>query len=254
MLARSILQFPGDLSPAARVYTPMLRECLRAAAATMLAVTGTAFWAVPSGAQEAAGEPAPAERGFEPQFIDTASYRDEQVLLYDWPALTALIRWSAPVAEAVGRDDGTLSAELIQEFRERVGQLAAADPPEFLTAESDSVAATLNRIGGWLDSADSLAAAALPASIAEPTGEERPNVTDRERTYATGPTAVRVPAGIGVGAADSLPGASISGRDGALTYVDLVAESLAELDALVHMLRKLGAPPSEGPESRAPTP
>ena len=231
----------------------MLMECFRAPAATMIAVVVTAFWAAPAGAQEAAGgEPAPAN-GFEPQFIDTASYRDDEVLLYDWPALTALVRWSAPVAEAVGRDDGTLSAELIQEFRERVGELAAADPPEFLAAESDSVAATLNRIGSRLDSADSMAAAALPTSIAEPTGEERPNVTDRERTYATGPTAVRVPAGIGVGAADSLPGASI-GAAGVLTYVDLVAESLAELDALVHMVRKLEEPPSEGPGSRVPTP
>jgi hypothetical protein len=231
----------------------MLRECLRAAAATMIAVALTAFWQGPARAQEGAGE-APAERGFEPQFIDTASYRHGQVLLYDWTALTALVRWSAPVAEAAGRDDGTLSAELIQEFRERVGALAAADPPEFLAAKSDSIAATLSRIGTWLDSADSMAAAGLPASIAEPTGEERPNVTDRERTYATGPTAVRVPAGIGVGEADSLPGASIGGAAGQPTYVDLVAASLAELDALVHMVRKIGKPPSGAPGSREPTP
>ena len=44
---------------------------------------------------------------------------------------------------------------------------------------------------------------------------------------------VRVPAGIGVGGADSLPGASIGGAAGQPTYVDLVAASLAELDALV---------------------
>ena len=233
----------------------MLRECLRAAAATTIAVAAIALWAAPGRAQGGAGgEAAPAERGFEPQFIDTASYRDGQVLLYDWPALTALVRWSAPVAEAVGRDDGSLSAELIQEFRDRVGELAAADSPEFLAAESDSIAATLSRIGTWLDSADSMAAASLPASIAEPTGEERPNVTDRERTYATGPTAVRVPAGIGVGEADSLPGASIGGAGGQLTYVDLVAESLGELDALVHMVRKIGRAPSEAPGSREPTP
>jgi hypothetical protein len=226
----------------------MLRECLRAAAATTIAVALIALWAVPGRAQEeAGGEAAPAERGFEPKFIDAASYRDGQVLLYDWPALTALVRWSAPVAEAVGRDDGSLSAELIQEFRDRVGELAAADSPEFLAAESDSIATTLSRIGTWLDSADSMAAASLPASIAEPTGEERPNVTDRERTYATGPTAVRVPAGIGVGEADSLPGASIGGAAGQLTYVDLVAESLGELDALVHMVRKIGRAPSEAP-------
>lgn len=233
----------------------MLRECLRPAAATLIAVAVTASWAAPARAQgEAGGEPPPADRDFEPQFIDTASYRDGQILLYDWPALTALVRWSAPVAEAVGRDDGTLSAELIQEFRARVGQLAAADRPEFLAAEADSVAATLSRIGTWLDSADSMAAASLPASIAEPTGEERPNVTDRERTYATGPTAVRVPAGIGVGETDSLPAASIGGAAGQPTYVDLVAESLAELDALVHMVRKTGKPASPAPGSREPTP
>jgi hypothetical protein len=232
----------------------MPRECFRWSTATLIAVATTAAWAGLAWAQEpVGGDDAPDRRGFEPRFIDTSSYRDEQVLLYDWPALTALIRWSSPVAEAVGRDDGTLSAELIQEFRARVGELAAAEPPVFLAAESDSVRAVLGRIGAWLDSADSMIVGALPASIAEPTGEERPNVSDRDRTYATGPTAVRVPAGIDVGEADSLPGASIDGAAGQPTYVDLVAESLAELDALVHMVRKLGKPPSEGPGSAAPT-
>ncbi len=216
---------------------------MRASRILSISVAMVAAVALPSAAQEAAGAREPAVgtpdsegRGFERRFIDAASYRDGQVLLYDWPALTALIRWSAPVAEAAGRDDGTLSAELIQEFRARVEALAASDPPAFLAAESDSVAATLSRIGARLDSADSMAAAALPGSIAEPTGEERANVSDRERTYATGPTAVRVPAGIDVGVADSLPGASIEGLSGEPTYVDLVAESLAELDALAEAL------------------
>ena len=124
----------------------------------------------------------------------------------------------------------------------------------FLAAESDSVRAVLGRIGTWLDSADSMIAAAQPTSIAEPTGEERPNVSDRQRTYATGPTAVTVPAGIDVGDADSLPGASIAGAAGEPTYVDLVAESLAQLDALVHMVRKLEKPPSEDPGGAAPRP
>lgn len=229
----------------------MRRECFRWSMLTLMAV---AVWAGPARAQADGGDRAPEERRFEPRFIDTSSYRGEQVLLYDWPALTDLVRWSAPVAEAVGRDDGTLSTELIQEFRERVAELAAAEPPVFLAAESDSVRAVLTRIGSWLESADSMVAGALPASIAEPTGEERPNVSDRERTYATGPTAVRVPAGIDVGDADSLPGASIDGRAGVPTYVDLVAESLAELDALVHMVRKLGEPASEDPAGAAPTP
>ncbi len=232
----------------------MRMECFRWAASTLIAVAAMAAWTGFAPAQEPAPDAASEERGFEPRFIDTSSYRDEQVLLYDWPALTALVRWSAPVAEAVGRDDGTLSAELIQEFRQRVGDLASTEPPEFLAAESDSVRAVLGRIGSWLDSADSMIAGDLPTSIAEPTGEERPNVSDRERTYATGPTAVRVPAGIDVGKADSLPGANIDGAAGEPTYVDLVAESLAELDALVHMLRKLGEPPSEAPGSREPRP
>jgi hypothetical protein len=232
----------------------MRRECFRWSTATLVAVAVAVASAGSAAAQEpAAGEPAPETR-FEPKFIDTSTYRDEQVLLYDWTALTALVRWSAPVAEAVGRDDGTLSAELIQEFRERVGRLAAEGPPAFLAAESDSVRAVLGRIGTWLDSADSMVAGALPATIAEPTGEERPNVSDRDRTYATGPTAVRVPAGIDVGDADSLPGASIDGATGDPTYVDLVAESLTELDQLVHMVRKLGKPASEDPGSAAPRP
>ena len=230
----------------------MMRKCLRAIGTTLSAAALAAVWPSPAGAQEA-GEAGAPGRGFEPQFIDTASYRDEQVLLYDWPELTELVRWSGAVAEAVGRDDGTLSAELIQDLRERVGALAAADPPDFLGAKSDSVRATLGRIEARLDSADSMAAAALPASIADPTGEERANVSDRERTYATGPTAVRVPAGVDVGEADSLPGASLS-APGELTYVDLVAESLAELDALVHLVRKLGKPASEAPAGAAPRP
>ncbi|HET6362815.1 MAG TPA: hypothetical protein VFH11_12275 [Gemmatimonadota bacterium] len=233
----------------------MRMECFRCSTAALIAVVVGALWTASARAQEPAqADPAAESRGFEPRFIDTSSYRNEQVLLYDWPALTALVRWSAPVAEAVGRDDGTLSAELIQEFRGRVGELAASEPPEFIASESDSIRAVLGRIGTWLDSADSMVAGALPASIAEPTGEERPNVSDRERTYATGPTAVRVPAGIDVGEADSLPGASIDGAAGEPTYVDLVAESLAELDALVHMVRKLGGTPSEDPGSAAPRP
>ena len=233
----------------------MQTECLRGSKPTLLAIAVLAVWTVPALAQEpVAPEPAPERPGFEPRFIDTSSYRDDQVLLYDWPALTALVQWSAPVAEAVGRDDGTLSAELIQEFRGRVRQLAASGPPAFLGAESDSIGAVLGRIESWLDSADSMVVRALPSSIAEPTGEDRPNVTDRERTYATGPTAVRVPAGIDVGEADSLPGARIDGAFGEATYVDLVAESLAELDALVHMVRKLGASPTGAPAGATPRP
>jgi hypothetical protein len=233
----------------------MRMECFRGSSATLIAVLAAAVWTGSARAQEpAAADSAGGSRAFEPRFIDTSSYRDEKVLLYDWPALTTLVRWSAPVAEAVGRDDGTLSPELIQEFRKRVDELAASEPPVFLASRSDSVRVVLGRIGTWLDSADSMVALAPPASIAEPTGEERPNVSDRERTYATGPTAVRVPAGIDVGEADSLPGARIDGASGEPTYVDLVAESLTELDALVHLVRKLAVAPSADPGGAAPRP
>ncbi|CAN5892414.1 hypothetical protein BH20GEM1_BH20GEM1_20390 [soil metagenome] len=193
-----------------------------------------------------AGE-APPERGFEPEFIDAGSYRHEGVLLHDWPELTELVRASGPVAEAVARDDGTLTAELLQEFRDRVGELSEDPAPAFLAARSDSVRAILQRIEARLLDADSLLVRALPAVVADPTGEERPNESDRERTYATGPTAVRVPAGIDVGDSDSLPGARIEGSAGKLTFIDLVAESLAELDGLVHLVRKIGAPATPGP-------
>ena len=65
--------------------------------------------AVPASAQEPA-EPPP---GFEPRFIEADSYRDSQVLLHDWPALTDLVRWSAPLAEAISLDDATLPADLL---------------------------------------------------------------------------------------------------------------------------------------------
>lgn len=192
--------------------------------------------------QEPAGTPdGPPAAGFEPRFIDAESYRDSQVLLYDWPALTDLVRWSGPLAEAIAVDDATLPAELLAELRERVAALSAAEPPSFLAARRDSVAAILDVVEARLNQADAMLAESLPAEIADPTGEERPNVTDRDRTYATGPTAVRVPAGIGVGEADSLPGAEIA-AGAALTYVDLVALALDELDGLVHLVRKSREP------------
>jgi hypothetical protein len=221
----------------------MSRECFLPAFGLLVLLAALAPAAVTG---QEAGE-APPQPGFEPQFIDAGSYRHEEVLLYDWPALTDLVRWSAPVAEAVARDDGTLTAELLQEFRDRVGNLSEVAEPPFLAARSDSVRAVLDRIEARLDSADSMLGSALPAAVADPTGEERPNVSDRERTYATGPTAVRVPAGVDVGDSDSLPGARIEGSAGRLTYIDLVADSLTELDALVHLVRKIGTPATRDP-------
>ncbi|MGH7565628.1 MAG: hypothetical protein ACREK2_02240, partial [Gemmatimonadota bacterium] len=107
----------------------MQSKCFRRWNAALIAVLALLAWAGPGRAQEPGNEPAaalPAPRGFEPQFIDAESYRDEEVLLYDWPALTMLVRWSAPLAEAIAREDGTLSAELLKEFRDRVGELSEA--------------------------------------------------------------------------------------------------------------------------------
>jgi hypothetical protein len=58
---------------------------------------------------------------------------------------------------------------------------------------------------------------------------------------------VRVPAGVDVGDSDSLPGARIDGSAGSPTYIDLVADSLTELDALVHLVRKIGTPATRDP-------
>jgi hypothetical protein len=221
----------------------MSRECFLPAFARLIFLAALTPAAVAG--QEAAE--APPERGFEPEFIDARSYRHDEFLLYDWPALTDLVRWSAPIAEAVARDDGTLTAELLQEFGDRVGELSEAREPAFLAARSDSLRVVLDRIEARLDSADSMLASALPPVVADPTGQERPNVSDRDRTYATGPTAVRVPAGVDVGDSDSLPGARIDGSAGSPTYIDLVADALTELDALVHLVRKIGTPATRDP-------
>jgi hypothetical protein len=241
----------------------MRSECfLRIGGLRILGIGGlaTLCLAGPAAGQEGA-TPADSAAGWEPRFIDADSYRDTQVLLHDWPALTALVRWSAPLAEAISLDEATLPAELVVEFRVRVGALAEAGPPTFLAARRDSVASILEAVEARLDEADAMLADSLPADVADPTGDERPNVADRDRTYATGPTAVRVPAGVDVGEADSLPGAEIAGGP-AVTYVDLVAEALEELDGLVHLVRKSGesspargaAAPSSPPGTAPPRP
>jgi hypothetical protein len=215
-----------------------------------MAVLAAVCLAGPASGQEPAGT-SEAAPGFEPRFIDAEAYRDSQVLLHDWPALTDLVRWSAPLAEAISLDDASLPAELLEELRMRVEDLAEAGPPAFLAAREDSVASILDAVEARLDEADAMLAESLPSDVAEPTGEERPNVADRNRTYATGPTAVTVPAGIDVGEADSLPGAEIAGG-APVTYVDLVAAALEELDALVHLVRKSG-PPSPARGASAPS-
>lgn len=228
------------------MYREGFRRPLAARVTPVVALAIMACWTPLRGQEPVAPADSPPAGEFEPEFIDTAEYRGNQVLLYDWPDLTRLVRWSAPVAEAIAREDGTLSSDLVEEFRDRVESLAASDPPTFLAARRDSVRSILDGVQARLDAADSMLAESLPGDVADPTGEERPNVSDRDRTYATGPTAVRVPAGIDVGEADSLPGASIDGT-GAPTYVDLVSEALVELDGLVHLVRRLGESTSEDP-------
>ena len=234
----------------------MRLECFPLRELTLALVLSGFVAAGPARAQDPTGEPAvtPPPAGFEPRFIDADTYRDDQVLLYAWPALTRLVRWSAPVAQAVAEPDSTLSPELIQDFRQRVIALAEEEPPTFLAAQRDSVRTVLRAVEARLDQAEAMLTESLPARIAQPTGQDRPNVPDRDRTYATGPTAVRVPAGVGVGEADSLPGAELEGSNGGENYVDMVAAALDEMDTLVHLVRKVGATTSEAPAREAPTP
>lgn len=227
----------------------MRRECFPPGG-LVLALLMAALAPAPARAQEAAPDP-PVR--FEPRFIDAGEYREPEVLLYDWPALTRLIRWTAPVAQSVAEPDSTLSADLVGEFRSRVIELAAAELPAFMSTRADSVRAVLRAVEADLDRAEAMLAESLPGEIATPTGEERANVADRDRTYATGPTAVRVPAGVNVGEADSLPGARLA-TTGEPNYLDLIAEALDRLDALVHMVRKLGESPTAVPARGAPRP
>jgi hypothetical protein len=239
----------------------MTSECLPRRAlglALFLAALSPALVARAQDPSTEPGDSVPSVR-FQPRFIDAAEYRDGQVLLYDWPRLTRLVRWAAPVAQAVAEPDSTLSAELLGEFRARVTGLADEGPPAFMAGNADSIRAVLEGIAADLDRAESMLAETLPGEIAVPTGGERANVSDRDRTYATGPTAVRVPAGVGVGESDSLPAARLAGTTGEANYVDLIASALDRLDALVHLVRKLGestpeTPPTGDPGRAAPTP
>ncbi|HUF89570.1 MAG TPA: hypothetical protein VMR66_06280 [Gemmatimonadota bacterium] len=234
----------------------MRLECFPPRGLTLALVLAGFVAAAPARAQDPAGEPVatPPPVRFEPRFIDAGTYRDDQVLLYDWPALTRLVRWSARVAQTVAEPDSTLAPDLIQEFRQRVVALAEEDPPAFLGTGRDSVRMVLSAVEARLERAEAMLAESLPARIARPTGQDRPNAPDRDRTYATGPTAVRVPAGVGVGEADSLPGAELAGSAGGENYLELVAAALDELDALVHLVRKAGPTTSEAPGPEAPTP
>lgn len=185
---------------------------------------------------------------FTRRHIDAQARRSHRVLLRDWPELTRLLAWSRRLETAVTAEDQTLSAELVEEFRARVDTLASRPVPEFLAARSDSVEATFASIRSRLDRAGE-ALEARPASV-RPEEGTAPNASDRKRTLVTGETSVTVPSGVAVGDRDTLPRARIEGGETG-NYVDLVALALADLDRLVHLVRKTrqtdvsGSPSSE---------
>lgn len=196
-------------------------------------------------------DPAPAPEGFERQYLRPEGYRSGEVILYDWPGLTRLVRWSSRLEASLSEADATLSAELLSEFRARVDSLAAVQIPAFLAAKADSARAAMVAIDSILDRAEASLGALPPAPT--PTGGEALNTPGRQRTLVTGNTAVTVPAGVHVGDADSLPTAEVA--EGGENFLDLVALALTELDRLVHMTRTVsegGA--KERPSDEAPNP
>lgn len=221
-------------------------------------------------APAAAQEPAPEDepRSFERKYIDATEYRSDPVLLQDWAELTRLLRWTRQLETAVAEEDATFPAELIIGFRARIDTLSGEPLPEFLASRADTIGATFESIRGKLARAEEALDDLAPPST-RPTGERAANTPDRERTLVTGRTAVTVPAGVVVGRNDTLPAAEVGGEP--VSFVDLVALALADLDRLVHLVRtarsaarpapdedsatERGAPGSETPRSsRAPRP
>lgn len=195
---------------------------------------------------QTADRPPPPE-GFRRRYIDAADRRSGPVLLEDWPELARLIGWSRRLEIAVGEADQTLSADLLAGFRARLDSLSASPLPAFLASREDSIRATIQAVRDTLDRADSLLGEAPPRE-ARPTGGEKPNETGKQRTLVTGRTAVTVPAGVAVGAEDTLPAAELEGAPGE-TFVDVIGKALGELDRLVHLVRTAGTPASGAPSS-----
>lgn len=205
----------------------------------LVAIAGTLSLAIPAAPALAQS----ADDGFTRRHIDAEARRSNRVLLRDWPELSGLLAWTRRLEAAVVDDDETLSAELIGEFRARVDSLASRPVPEFMTSRRDSVNGMFGSIRGRLDRAEAALEAAPPTVRAEEGAA--PNAPDRKRTLVTGRTAVTVPAGVAVGDADTLPRAAIEGEE-PQNYVDLVALALADLDRLVHLVRKAGSEPVNG--------
>lgn len=227
--------------------TPMSRRTFH----LVLTVTALSM-AIPAAPALAQTPDTTAAEGFTRRYIDAQARRSSRVLLRDWPELSGLLAWTRRLETAVVDDDETLSAELIGEFRARVDTLASRPLPEFLSARRDSVAATFASIGDRLDRAE-MALEAAPRTVRPEEGAAS-NAPDRKRTLVTGNTSVTVPAGVAVGDADTLPRAAIEG-DEPTNYLDLVALALADLDRLVHLVRKArDEPVNESPATTGRSP
>lgn len=172
---------------------------------------------------------------FERRYIDASSRRGVAPLLYDWPALTRLVRWSRDLESEIAEADRTISEEILEGFESRVDSLRSDGVPASLGLPPDTVATILDSLDVRLVRARA-ALDSIPVEV-RPTGDEASAGSERDRTLVTGETAVRVPAGVAVGQRDTLPTAEIVGADGP-NFVDWMTEALLELDRLVHVVRR----------------
>lgn len=187
--------------------------------------------------------------GFHRRYLEVDTYRDQRILLRDWPALSRLVAWSAALEESVAEEADTLSTEMFDEFRVRTDSLVAQPLPSFFRAEAaDSVRATLEELVSILGEADSLLGEA-PETPARVAGEQL-NTPAEERTLVTGNTAVTVPAGVAVGESDSLPRVELGPEE--LNFVDRLTLALTAVDRLVHLTRAAGGDETDE-ASREPT-
>ena len=187
--------------------------------------------------------------GFRRQYLEVEAYRNQKVLLRDWPALSRLVAWSATLEETVAEEADTLSTEMFEEFRARADSLAGQPLPPFFTGEAaDSVRVTLEELVAILGAADSALGAAPEAPERMP-GEQL-NTPTEERTLVTGNTAVTVPAGVAVGDVDSLPSAKLGPEE--LNFVDRLTLALTAVDRLVHLTRAVGGDQADA-ANREPT-
>jgi hypothetical protein len=232
------------------IHTPMTLQRL-------LLLTSVVFALISLPAAAAGQGASPPPKSFERKYIDPAPYRQDQIQLYDWPALTELVVWSRHLESAVAESDQTLAGELIAEFGGRVDSLQAQPLPTFLAGRADSIETTLTAIKSALERAEA-AVAALPEAQVTPQPGSASADAERQRTLVTGSTAVTVPAGVAVGSTrDSLPTVAFEAGE-SVNFVDLVVLALLELDRVVHFTRSAGAQAraqvTEGPSVRETEP